>query len=98
MAFNFRDQRKEKRTSIRFSSKLCWLDDSGQEITDETFTINISDSGSGMMTKQRPAIGSRVKVTLDVEGLLGTSIARVIWTEYTAEGFRIGVSFKLKEA
>jgi hypothetical protein len=98
MSFNFRDQHKEKRTSIKFPSSICWLNDSGQEITDETITINISDSGLGLMTKQRPSVGKRVKVTLDVEGLSGTSVAEVKWTKYIAEGFRIGVSFKLVEA
>jgi hypothetical protein len=98
MSFNLNGKRREKRLPIRFPASICWLDDSGQEITAETFTINVSDSGLGLMTKQSPSVGSRVKVTLDVEGLLGTSIAEVKWTKSTAGGFRVGVSFKLVKA
>jgi hypothetical protein len=94
MSFQIDDRRKERRISITFPARLCWLDHSGQEISDETFTFNISDSGVGLTTKLRPSVGKRVKVTLDVGGLLGSSSAEIKWTESRAEGFRIGVSFK----
>ena len=97
MSFNLGDQRRERRVPVRFLASICWLDHSGQEITDETFTVDISDSGVSLMTKQRPSIGSRIKVTLNMGGLSGSSTAEVKWTKITAGGFRIGVCFKLAE-
>jgi hypothetical protein len=97
MSTNIEEQRKEKRIHINFPASLYWLDHSGREITDEAFTTTLSNSGASLVTNYRPPVGKRVKVTLDMGGLFGSSIAEVKWTESTAEGFRIGVSFKSEE-
>jgi hypothetical protein len=97
MSTNIEEQRKEKRIRIKFPASLYWLDQSGREITDEAFTTTISNSGASLMTKYRPPVGKRVKVTLDMGGLSGSSLAEVKWTERTAEGFKIGVSFQSQE-
>lgn len=97
MSTNIEEQRKEKRIHIKFPASLYWLDQSGREITDEAFTTTISNSGASLMTKNRPPVGKRVKITLEMGGLSGSSLAEVRWTERTTEGFRIGVSFKSEE-
>ncbi len=97
MSFNIEEKRKENRINIRFPASLYWIDHNGREVTNETFTVNISDSGVSLMTKQRLSVGKKVKVTLDVSGLFGSSTAEVKWMRSTAEGFRIGVSFKITE-
>jgi hypothetical protein len=98
MSFNIGDQRKEKRIQVKFPASISWLDHSGQEINDETFTLDVSNSGMSLITRQRPAVGNKVTITLDTGGILGSSIAEVKWTRRTVEGFRIGLSFKLAEA
>jgi hypothetical protein len=94
MDFTSEEQRKEKRVTIQFPAQVCWLDHLGREITDQAFTLNVSGSGISLQTNQRVSEGKRVKVTLDIDGLTGSSFAEVKWLERAYPGYRIGVSFK----
>jgi hypothetical protein len=94
MDFSTEEQRKERRVTIQFPAQVCWLDHQGMEITDEGFTLNVSGSGISLQTNQRVSEGKRVKVTLDIDGLTGSSFAEVKWLERAYPGYRMGVSFK----
>jgi hypothetical protein len=94
MDFTTKDERKENRVTIQFPAQVCWLDHQGKEITDEAYTLNVSDSGISLQTTRRVSEGKRVKVTLDIYGFSGASFADVKWTERTPQGYRMGVSFK----
>jgi hypothetical protein len=87
------ERRKENRICIQFPATLCWREDSGEEITQKAFTLTVSNSGLSLMTKRAPAIGKRIKVTLDVEGLLGSSLAEVKWLQETIEWNTFGLRF-----
>jgi hypothetical protein len=94
MPFGFEERRKEPRVNIHFPALLHWCNEKGKELTEETYTTSISNSGASLATRQRPAVGKRIQVMLDIEGQRGSSAAEVKWVAIAAEGFEVGVSFK----
>ena len=96
MSIDFADRRKENRIKIQFPAYLCWQNKNGQEVTEEAHTVTVSNSGASLMTKVRPVTGNLIKVTLNIEGLFGSSFAVVKWAQASSDGFRIGVLFKTK--
>jgi hypothetical protein len=94
MPFNLEENRKEPRILIKFAATLQWLDHAGKEISDDTFTDNISNSGAGFITGHQPHVGARINVNFDIEGKFGSSVGEVRWSETAGDRFRIGVSFK----
>lgn len=94
MAFNLEDQRREPRVPIRFTAILNWRDEDGREITDNTHTVNISNSGASFITRHCLQVGAKIHVNFDIEGQFGSAAGEVRWAEMDEEGYQIGVSFR----
>jgi hypothetical protein len=93
MNFPNKEQRKENRVDIQFPAWISWTDNAGREIVEEAFTMNVSECGVSLQTRQRVPVGLRVKVTLRTAGLYGSSYAEIKWVEDVIEGYRMGVNF-----
>jgi hypothetical protein len=94
MPFGLEENRKEPRILIKFTAILHWRDSAGKEISDDTFTDNISNSGASFITGYQPDVGAVINVNFDIEGKFGSSVGEVRWSETAGDRFRIGVSFK----
>jgi hypothetical protein len=96
MSIHTNERRKENRVRITFPAQLSWNDESELEIIEEAFTVTVSNSGASLLTKLAPTVGKIIRVSLNIEGLFGSSFAEVRWAEASMDGFRIGVLFKLE--
>jgi hypothetical protein len=94
MFFSMNERRKEPRVIIRFSARLCWRNQNGGYITEETYTTSVSNSGARLVTNQRPSVGEIIQITLDIEGQRGSSVAEVKWADFVAEAFEVGICFE----
>jgi hypothetical protein len=94
MSSTNKERRKETRVNVQFAAWVIWMNDSGGEITEGVFTLNVSDSGVGLKMRRNLSEGKRVKITINTGGLSGSSFAEVRWTQKTVGGYRMGVSFK----
>ena len=88
------ERRKESRVNVRFLAIVSWIGVDGQEITENASTFSISGGGAGLMTGQLIPVGKKVRVTLDVGGLVGSSWAEAKWAMADEDRFKIGISFR----